>query len=102
MNASSRLLGRWRRKFADRSIPVKSEVCRRVLEITLAADCRPSRVKFTTDRNTSINELGRGDTIADINLVDKRKVKSSKVKIYIDPIKPTPEGNGVFSGAWWR
>ena len=26
----------------------------------------------------------------------------SKVKLYIGPVKPAPEGDGVFSGACWR
>ena len=26
----------------------------------------------------------------------------SKVKLYIAPVKPAPEGDGVFSGACWR
>ena len=25
-----------------------------------------------------------------------------KVKLYIAPVKPAPEGDGVFSGACWR
>ena len=38
------------------------------------------------------------DDSSNVALVSKK----SKVKLYIAPVKPAPEGDGVFSGACWR
>ena len=48
-----------------------------------------------------LTELPRGPHCNDGRLLILCKVKS-KVKLYIAPVKPIPEGDGVISGAWWR